>query len=325
MTTDEVKDENIIFSPFSIQLCIALAHLGASGETANEIGHVIGYSSNFSHAKISTLLDYLNKQDVLQIANKVYAKKGLHLNTKYETSLQNSLKSSVESIDFDQRSPAAKTISGWIEAQTNHKIKDMVKPDMINDGTKLMLVNAVYFKANWDTEFNNARPGDFTNHDLSISEVPMMHKQMWLPMTHLDTLASHVVKIPYANTNIAMFLVIPDTTSGLSYIEQNLDQLNFMKISTQMESTFMTFEMPKFEFKTGADLVEPLKRMGMPTAFTNEADFSNMLSPKEDMYITDVIHKAYIKVDEKGTEAGAATGNKLRISNIGRKISNFIH
>lgn len=128
-------------------------------------------------------------------------------------------------------------------------------------------------------------------------------------MIHLENLGTHVVKIPYAETNIAMFLVIPDTTNGLSKVEQNLDQLNFMEINSRMISTFMTFEMPKFDFKTGLELGEVLKRMGMRKAFTDQADFSNMLSPKEGMYISEVIHKAYINVDEKGTEAGAATGN----------------
>lgn len=153
MTTK--NNENIIFSPFSIQLCIALSHLGANGVTADEIGHVIGYSSNFTHDSISRLLDVLYKQDVLQIANKIYVKNSLHLNPQYKTSIQNLLKSSVESIDFAQTISTAKIISDWIELQTNHKIKNMVTPDMINETTKLMLVNAVYFKAPWRNEFND--------------------------------------------------------------------------------------------------------------------------------------------------------------------------
>lgn len=308
MTTN--PDTNIIYSPFSIQLCLALAHSGANGATANEIGQVIGYSSNFNQRSVSRLLDRLNEQNVLQVANKVYVKSGSRLNSQYESSIRNDLKSGVESIDFGQGVSAAKTISDWIETQTNHKIKDMVKPNMIDDQTKLMLVNAVYFKANWEKEFRDARPGQFTNHDQSVSTVPMMYEEVWFDKTHLDALSATVVKIPYLKPNIAMYLVIPDATNGLTKVEQNLDQLNFQQIKSRMESTYMNFHMPKFEFETGLELGDALKRMGMTTAFSSRADFSNMLTPKEGMFITDAIHKAFIKVDEKGTEAGAATGNE---------------
>ncbi|XP_063700031.1 antichymotrypsin-2-like [Culicoides brevitarsis] len=299
-------EDNIIYSPFSIQACLALAHLGASGVTADELANVIGYSSHFNHESLAKLLEDFEALKVLQVANKVYVKTGSQLSPEYETSVKNLLKSSIESINFADKKSAARQMSAWVEEHTNNKIQDMIQPNMIDELTNLILINAVYFKANWATEFYDAQPHDFTNHDQTVNQVPWIRKSLHLPYTHDAKLSASIVKIPYKySTNMSMFVIIPDEKQGLAKIEQT--PIKFLELNEKLESTFIDFAMPKFEFKTKLDLGKMLKKIGMPTALSGDADFSKMFVTKEKVPISDVIHEAFIKVDEYGTEAGAAT------------------
>lgn len=306
-------NQNLIFSPFSIQLCLGLTHLGARGDTADEIAQVIGYSSSFNVNHLTDALERLNEHSVIQIANKIYVKFGYDLKPNYEVSVREKLKSQVESIDFRQTVLAAKKINDWIETQTNHRLKDVVKPQQLDDAIRMVLINAVYFKANWFRKFYTAEPDNFTNQDQSVTKVQMMTNEDHFSVGRVDAVSAYVVKLNYYqnynDTKTAMFIVIPDDVDGLTKIEQNLDKLNFREIKERMESKYIHLTMPKFTFETEVSLVDILKNSGMRKAFTEAADFSDMLSSNEKISISDAIHKAFIKVDEKGTEAAAVTGS----------------
>lgn len=307
-------------------MCVGLAHLGAHGQTQEEIAHVLGYGPDFDTKNMSNILQRLHDQNnALQIANKVYVKSGYSLNQKYEKGVTEDLKSEVESLDFNQNEEAAKTVNDWIEDHTNHKIKNMVQSSMLGSDTRLLLVNAVYFKAAWKIQFNQGSTQDFTNSDGSTTKTELMFNEDDFHVAHFENLASHIVKMNYHDTNIAMYVVIPDETQGLTKVEQNLAQLNFKEIGAQLTRSYIKLFMPKFEFEHETGLNEILKKMGMATAFTDTADFSGILEKNDlPLKISDAIHKAFIKVDEKGTEAGAATGLILRFNYKGNvTISDF--
>lgn len=229
--------------------------------TADEIGQVIGYSSHFNTKNVSRALDRLNEQSLLQVANKIYVKGGSELNPVYETSVKDDLKSGVESLNFGQSVAAAKTINDWIETKTNHKIKDMVSADKLNANTKIVLVNAVYFKANWSRPFGHVSPGTFTNDDMTEKTLEFMKDHGSYKLLHSPGLSAQILKMEYADTNIAIYLVVPDAIDGLPQLEQNLDQLNFNDIEPRMESTFLELLMPRFEFEYDVQLNEPLKQV----------------------------------------------------------------
>lgn len=307
------SNQNLVFSPFPIQLCLGLAHLGARDNTADEIAQVIGYSSNFNVDHLSEALDSLNEYSTIQVANKVYVKSGYNLKPHYETSVREKLKSEVESIDFTESMIAAKKINDWIDTQTNHRLKNVIDSQQLNEAIRMVLINAVYFKANWFRKFYTAEPEKFTNQDGSIASVQMMTNEDHFNVGRIDALSAYVVKLSYFqdfnDTNTAMYVIIPDSVDGLTKIEKNLDKLNFRQIKERMQSKYIDLSMPKFTFETEVPLVDVLKNMGMKKAFTNAADFSDMLISDEQISISDAIHKAFIKVDEKGTEAAAVTGN----------------
>lgn len=303
---------NIIYSPFSIQLCVALAHLGAKGQTQEEIAHVLGYTPDFDSKNLSTVLQTFYKENnALQVANKVYVKSGHTLNPKYKHDVTGDLKSEVESIDFDQKAIAAANINEWIENQTNHKIKNMISSEMISHDTLMMLVNAVYFKGAWEDEFRPSLEGEFTNSDGNVVKTQIMQNTEDYEVGHIESLSAHIVKLKYHETNIAMYVIIPDETQGLGKIEQNLEKLNFKELKSQLQMKYIEFFLPKFEFDLNVSLTEILQKMGMVTAFMDNADFSGMFEAPVPMKVSNAIHKAFIKVDEKGTEAAGVTGKKF--------------
>lgn len=262
---------------------------------------------------MSDILQHLHEQNnAFQVANKVYVKSGATLNPKYEKDVRGDLKSEVETIDFNQNQPAAKTINDWIESQTNHKIKDIVQPAMLGSDTVLLLVNAVDFKGSWSIQFNKGSTEEFTNADGTRSSTQLMSNEDDFKLYHDENLAAHVVKMNYHETNIAMYVIIPDEAQGLKKVEENLAQLNFKEIDAKLKKRYIKLLMPQFEFEYEASLNEMLQKMGMATAFTDSADFSGMLETNTTpLKISDAIHKAFIRVDEKGTEASAASGKIL--------------
>lgn len=236
--------------------------MGASGVTADEISQVIGFTDDFNHYNISKSISGLTKKKSLQVANKVYIAAGKELNSDYQTSVREQLKSDVESIDFNQNTAAAKSINDWIANQTNHKITDMVAANTLDGNTLMLLVNAVYFKASWMLPFNKrSTKATFTNVDATTKEMDFMQVEGNFKMIHVDALSARVVRLPYAKIRASMFVVLPDDVNGLSKVEENLDKLDLNGTFTNVDNMLMNLKMPPFDFKYGLSLNEPLKKV----------------------------------------------------------------
>ena len=205
-------------------------------------------------------------------------------------------------VDFAQTEQARKAINDWVSQQTKDKIKDLIPEGVLSDATRLVLTNAIYFKSNWAEKFEKdvTRDGPFkVSADKSV-DVPMMHLTHRFRYMENDEL--QMLEMPYSRNELSMVILLPKKADGLADIEKNLTAANIGKEAVSVQVT-----LPKFKITSAFGVGETLKAMGMTDAFdSKKADFSGM-TEKEKLFISAVIHKAFVAVDEEGTEAAAAT------------------
>lgn len=311
--------KNYMFSPLSVQMALALAANGADGETKAEILSAADISDLDSFNKASKdKIERYTKADVLQlnVANSIWLNKSRtdsRFSDSYKTALSEYYGATADIVDD---SSAVDTINKWVSEKTNEKI-----PSIINSSDFwAMLVNAVYFKGAWENEFmEGATAKDtFHNADGSTSETDFMHDTGWYSYCNAD--GSQIIELPYKNRaekisengdflgveqyddlDISMYVILSDNAVN----PQSL--ILSAKAADKFEHTYVNLSMPKFEFDYSTSLNDILKQLGIKRAFEENAEFSKMLD-SGNIQITDTIHKTYIKVDEKGTEAAAVTG-----------------
>lgn len=308
-------EKNVIYSPFSIQTCLTMAFLAANGQTAKEMETVLKYGSNTDKEKLSQkfeeLLTGIENESGLGIANKIYVKTGFSLQQRYSELVEKYFKSKVELLDFANTAVAAKTINQWVEQKTNDRIKDLISPEMLDPSdTRVVLVNAIYFKGKWtypfDPRFTQKMP--FWTTPTDSVDVDMMSIKKKFRYGKLDKFDSTALELTYKDSNISMLIILPNQRDGITALEKRIGEINLTEIDQSLYNTEVELLLPKFEYEYTIDLNDVLKKMGMETAFTVAADFSGLLNSPEELYISKVVHKAFIKVDEEGAEAAAATG-----------------
>ncbi len=309
---DHVKG-NLFYSPYSIFSAMAMVYEGARGTTAQQIQNVFYFPQNISllranFARIYNQINGLNSQYTLRTGNALWVQKSFPLLSQFVSIIKKYYGGKAANLDFvNEPSKSADIINQFIEQQTNNKIKDLISPNAINSNTRLIITNAIYFKGKWKWKFDKSDThlSDFKITPSKKVKVPMMH--MYPEHKEFNYAINYYVQIlelPYRGDSISMIIVLPKTNlSSLGNITlADLD--SWMK---QMRKTTLSeIAIPKFEFNTQYYLDDDLKSLGMPLAFTPSADLSGM-DGRKDLMIDKVIHKAYIKVDEEGTEAAAAT------------------
>jgi len=210
-------------------------------------------------------------------------------------------------VDFVQAPDAARQIiNHWVEEQTKNKIKDLIQPGILKPTTRLVLTNAIYYKAPWQTPFHEAltQPEEFQIAADQKVKVPMMHETAGLKF--LDGGNFQLLDMPYKGRQQSMVVLLPKKTDGLAELEKTLTAQNLVSWLAKSQQQQVRVAFPKFKFTREFELNKKLAQMGMPLAFSSKADFSGMVGRK-DLYISNVIHKAFVDVHEKGTEAAAAT------------------
>ena len=314
----EFKDEkgNLFFSPHSISTALAMTYAGARDQTEKEMAEVLHFSleqeplhSSFSKLQ-SDLNAIQNKGHIkLSIANSLWAQEGYHfLNTFLDLNKKN-YGAGLNFVDFATKTEVArKTINIWVEDKTQQKIKELIKPGMIDSLTTLVLCNAIYFKGDWLSQFDKKRTMDadfYISPDNAI-KVPMMSQKSKFKFGDFGNF--NAIELPYEGNGLSMVVFLPKEIDGLAELERNLTNdnvINWMdKLSNSYELEILV-SLPKFKTTCEFELADVLIEMGMPHAFTG-ADFSGMTG-KRDLFISKVIHKAFVDVNEEGTEAAAAT------------------
>ena len=308
------KDGNLFFSPYSISDALAMTYAGARGQTAEQMATTLHFAlpPQRLHPAFGELIRYLNaggKQRKFQLstANALWAQKDYTFLPDFTRITKNDYQSGLKEVDFvTATEQARKTINHWVEEQTRDKIKDLIPPRALDRTTRLVLTNAIYFKSAWAHPFYKGATKKEAFH-LSNNkkvQVPMMHINETL--RYRDGGTFQVLELPYQHYQLSMFVLLPKKADGLADLEKALTSARLDDWLKGMKTHQVNVALPKFKFSAEFSLKDVLSKMGMPLAFTNRADFTGMTT-RGRLHIDEVLHKAFVDVNEKGTEAAAAT------------------
>jgi serpin B len=309
---------NLFFSPESISTALAMAYAGARGETASKMAKTLHFTlpPERLHPAMGALLSDLNAAHQgyqLSVANALWAQRGYHFLADFLQLMDKDYGACFNQVDFKGATEAARlTINQWVEQKTANKITDLLQPGSIRPTTRLVLTNAIYFKGDWQSQFDKAQTKDEDFHlsPAQSKKAPLMHREGGF--NYFDGKTFQVLEIPYQSKELSMVIFLPNDVGGLPALEQSLTASNTMQWIGQLSPvTKIIVTLPKFKTTQQFELGGTLAAMGMPQAFTASADFSGMTG-KKDFAISAVIHKAYIDVNEEGTEAAAATAVTMR-------------
>ncbi|XP_040209556.1 serpin B6-like isoform X1 [Rana temporaria] len=311
---------NLFFSPLSISSALAMIHLGAKGNTAAQMSKVLQFEkAKDVHSCFQSLISEINKPDtdyLLRTANRLYGEKSFTFLDDFLGSTQKHYHADLQAVDFSGKAEdCRKEINTWVEQKTEGKIQDLLPSGSVDSLTRLVLVNAIYFKGNWANQFDKNCTSEmpFKLNKNETKPVQMMYKKAKFPMTYVGDLFTKVIELPYVNNQLSMFILLPDDiqdgTTGLEKLEKELTYSKFLEWTNpeMMDITEMELFVPKFKLEDSYDLKSVLSDMGMADAFDQgKADFSGMSSNNE-LVLSKVVHKSFVDVNEEGTEAAAAT------------------
>ena len=314
----DFEGENLFFSPFSISSALAVTYEGARGDTADEIRSVFHLPANDTVRREGFLaldsdLSTTDRNYTLNTANALWAEKTYPFLPGYIDIARIFYSADVNNLDFiDQPEASRLIINQWVEERTAGKITDLLPAGSINPLTRLVITNAIYFKGTWVLQFDALKTTDQafrTGPDATVT-VPMMQR------TDEDAIygyaendALQALRMPYSHEEgkeLSMLVLLP-RNDNLSAAEDILNPDDLARMRESMTERRVMVYFPKFSLDTEYRLPETLAAMGMPTAFTMDADLSGMDGTKN-LYISEVVHKAFVEVNEEGTEAAAATG-----------------
>jgi serpin B len=320
----EYNGSNLFFSPFSISSALAITYEGAKGKTADEIQSVFYFPANdtIRRGGFAGLNAGINSGDPsysLRTANALWAEKTYPFLADYTSTAERYYSANTTNLDFKTRPEESRiTINNWVENKTEDRIKDLIPAGSIDPMTRLVVTNAIYFKGNWVKQFdkNMTEDTDFRTAPGKTVQVPMMQRTdedaVYLYAENNDL---QMLSMPYENTTgkkLSMIVLLPKR-DNLTAAEASLSTDTLSALQQSAVSRRVMVYYPKFTLKTSYSLPDALGAMGMPTAFTRNADFSGMDGTKN-LYISDVIHQAFVDVNEEGTEAAAATAVIMKMA-----------
>ncbi|KAH8402358.1 hypothetical protein KR009_011515 [Drosophila setifemur] len=305
--------DNVVYSPFSIQSCVALAFAGSQGQTADEIAEVLHFASNFPPEVAMTfqfVLEQYKNSNLLRVANKLYVQEGHQLKADYQKSVQEQYHSEAESINFSLSDAAAQAINAWVNAKTQGKITELVTADSFNDNTRLVLLNALHFKGSWAHKFSVDRTeeDDFWVGEEEQVKVNFMNQKAKFPYGYFEDLGCTALEMPYQDSDLSMFVLLPQERTGILDLAKKLKEVNLVDLASKLTVEEVNVKFPKFKVDYSLDLDQKLKQLGITKMFTLDAEFGNLLESPEGIFVSKALHKATIEVNEEGTEAAAATG-----------------
>ena len=314
----QAHDGNLIYSPYSISLALAMTYAGARGETESQMAQTLHFlPQDGLHPAFNALDLQLAERGKaasdeetplqLNIANAVWAEQTYPFLQSFLDTIALNYGAGIRLADFiNQYEAVRKEINDWVSDQTEEKIKDLIPEGVLDQDTRMALVNAIYFKADWLSRFEAESTQDAAFHLLDGSDVnvPMMHQDTFIPYAQGD--GWQAIELAYQGETAAMDIIVPDQ-GRFEQVESNLDYESASVMLNSLQPASVTLGLPKFKYESEFGLADQLKALGMTDAFDPDlANFTGM-SERDDLYISAVIHKAFVAVDEKGTEAAAAT------------------
>ncbi len=305
--------KGLFFSAFSIQVALAMCAVGARGQTRKVMADLIGAPESVGeqNRQYAMLLKSIRGEGdrpfQLDTANALWAQQGFRFQPEYKKALEAFYAGAFNEVDFHSHAnEAVKTINDWVSEQTHQKIKNLLQRQDINASTRLVLTNAIYFKGKWEKEFSkNSTQNEDWHGPGGIVRVPMMHQQS--EYLYYEDGDLQALDLPYKGGQLSMLVVLPRKNDGLSSLEKQWAMPGAAEQLTgrlKHESTVMV-SLPRFKLESTFKLKPVLCAMGAGLAFRADADFSGIAG--EPLLIDEVIHKAFVEVNEEGTEAAAAT------------------
>ena len=325
----ETRDGNLFYSPYSVSAAVAMTYAGAEGGTAEEMADVFHFlmEEERLHPAFNALDQYLESlaaQEIpddmgesfqLNIANAIWGQKDFHFESDFLDTLAANYGAGLRLLDYVLEPEKSRIkINDWVSDQTKERIQDLIPQGAINSDTRLVLSNAIYFKATWLEPFEESltEDGFFYGLDGQKITTPMMSLGSDASFPYYQGDGLQVVELPYLGGQVSMLVLMPEQ-GQFSGFEESLNTEKLDQIIGNLAYQPMYLNFPKFEFETEISLANILAEMGMPSAFSDAADFSGMTGTR-DLFISDVYHKAFVSVDEEGTEAAAATAVLMELT-----------
>ncbi|KFD66505.1 hypothetical protein M514_05736 [Trichuris suis] len=312
-------EQNALFSPASVFLALSMLYVGAEGNTKQQISNVLfGKQINISEIETSlkVLISALKSTDkdyakvVWKLANRLYVSMAFKILPAYQKELESLLSADVLNIDFTKGGAACDEVNKWVSEQTNEKITRIL--DIVGDSTTLVVVNAVYFKAAWDNEFceGNTTLGAFYRKEDDVVELPMM-QQTNDEFYYNETAEWQILGMPYTAKFLRMYVMLPKKPSTLSSMEKSLSGKALLEAMNNTTQEEVQVTIPKFKFEKQMCLDASLTKLGMSDVFDQFKANLSRVTDKAHLFVSNVLHKTFIDVDEKGTEAAGVTAIKI--------------
>ena len=320
------RQGNLFFSPFSIRAALGMACAGARGETAGQMRQVLGFavSDETLHAAVAAVVERLNAtgagQYEMAVANALWSQSGESLQAEFLDLVERYYAGGVNPVDF-RRDPASARalINHWVEDRTRRRIRELIPRDGIGPDTRLVLANAVYFKGLWELQFHKTATRDepFYLEDGTEVSAPLMHRKVLV--RHVQAGGYQAVDLDYRGGDLSMLVLLPDRKARLRDLEATISVGMLENCIAQLHWREVELSIPRFKMTWDAELASQLQGLGMPLAFSRaQADFSGINGhppPDEDsFFISAVFHKAFVEVNEEGTEAAAATAVVMELA-----------
>lgn len=327
------EGENLFFSPHSISTVLAMTYAGANGRTATEMKTALRFelAEEKLHSAFNRLDLALESQAEgtgnregsgdpfkLNNANSIWCQKGFSFQQPFLDTMVKHYDAGLRTLNFQEKPDASrKTINEWVSNQTENKIRDLLSKGSITNLTRMILTNAIYFNASWKCKFNEnaTKKGEFRTRGGSEAQVDMMRLKERNGLSYARGDAWKAVEMPYVGADMSMVVIVPDE-GKFDQIENKLSGQWLDTLFSNLGDQALKLQFPKFDFKCGFSVKKRLQSLGMETAFKpQQADLTG-ISKAAQLFLQDVVHKAYVSVDEKGTEAAAATAVSVGMTSV---------
>ncbi|XP_037708341.1 serine protease inhibitor 42Dd-like [Drosophila subpulchrella] len=307
-------NKNLISSPLSVGIALSMAYMGAGGKTAQEMRSVLKLPADKKevarkYKAFATSLEGREKVAILDIANRIYVNDRYSIVPEFNQVVKDSFKAGAEAISVNDPDKAALIINKWVNDQTRSRIKSIVSEHDIDSDLRMILLNAIYFKGQWQHAFDRkqTKEADFRTADKKTVPVQMMLIFNSFRAGYVQELDAKVIELPYRNSSLSMVIFLPEKVDGLPEMERKI-----AGFSPRLSVQKVVLKLPKFKIEFFSQLGGILGTMGIQDAFSDDADFGGLVT-SSGAKISKVIHKAFIEVNEEGAEAAAVTGIHMMV------------